>query len=117
MPEPELPPQMQATLEALHARLDQIEARMDDLDRSRGFFRNLGWAKLALSALTAGMVGFWTPVLAVMAVVQGPVPGVAWLIGLGGGCMLMAKDLRSQLDLPPAAVNGGLAFPKPKVGP
>jgi len=100
----------QATLESLHQRLDQIQARLDGLDRSAALFRHLGWVKVLLSCLTAGMMGFWAPVLAVMAVVDPPVPLVAWLIGVGAACMAMAKDLRSQLDLPPVG-NGATSLP------
>jgi hypothetical protein len=106
----------QATLEALHDRLDKLEAWMNDLDRNRALFRNLGWAKLGLSAFTAFILGFFAPILAVAAVVDAPLPGIAWLIGVGAGAMNMARDVRAQLDLPPVPSNGGIPLPAKKGG-
>lgn len=112
MPEPDPASLSQATLEALHQRLDQVQIQLNDLNQSRTLFRGIGWLKLLLSALTAGMVGFFTPILAVAAVIEGPIPGTAWLIAGGGAAIALAKDVRSQLDLPPPAPNGVVPLPK-----
>lgn len=106
----------QATLEALHDRLDKLEAWMNDLDRNRALFRNLGLLKLGLSAFTAFILGFFAPILAVAAVVEAPLPSIAWLIGVGAGAMNMARDIRAQLDLPPVPANGGIPLPATKGG-
>lgn len=106
----------QATLEALHDRLDKLEAWMADLDRNRALFRNLAWVRLGLSAFTAFILGFFAPILAVAAVVDPPLPGIAWLIGVGAGAMNMSRDIRAQLELPPVPTNGGIPLPAKKGG-
>lgn len=111
MPEAEPSTINQATLEALHARLDAIEKRMASVEQAATLFRNLGWVKLGLSAVTAFMIGFFTPLLAVAALVDPPLPTLAWLVALAGGCMGMARDIRGQLELPPVT-NGSVTLPE-----
>ena len=97
------PTHQQATMEALHARLDQLEKELAELNRYRELFRRLGWVKLGLSATTAAMLGFWGPVLAVAAAVTGPLPQITWTMAVGWGCIGLARDIRSQLEMPPTA--------------
>jgi len=101
----------QAQLDALHTRLDDLSAAMADLQRARALFKGIALVKFILGALTAGMVGFFTPLMAVAAVVEPPIPDTAWWIAYGGAALVMAKDIRSQLDLPPVVSNGA-ALPK-----
>jgi hypothetical protein len=96
---------LDAKLTSLHSRLDDLEGRLNNLDRIAALFAHFGWFKMLLSAFTAGLAGFWTPILAVASVVDPPIPTIAWLIGIGGGCMAMAQDVRSQLGLPPVGNN------------
>lgn len=103
-----------ATLDALHTRLDTLEGNMGNVQRSATMLRRVGWVKILLSGITAGIIGGVTPILTVMAVVEPPVPVLTWYIGLGAGLLMFAKDLRSQLDLPPVAPEG---VPLPKKGP
>lgn len=103
----------QATLEAIHRRLDQLEARMAGVERSGSLLRRIGWLKVLLSAVTAGIIGGVTPILTVMAVVEPPVPILTWYIGAAAGALMLAKDLRSQLDLPPVVPEAAAA---PKKG-
>ncbi len=98
-----------ATLDALHQRLDAIQGRLDSLDRYSALFRHLGWFKILLSMVSAGMIGFWTPVLAVMSVVTPPIPTETWLFGCGTGALKMFMDLRNLLELPPT--NGSTQLP------
>jgi hypothetical protein len=105
-----------AQLEAMHKRLDEITGSISDLQKARNVFRGVGWIRIFLSGVTAAMVGFFTPILAVAAVVDPPIPVTAWWIAAGGGVIALAKDLRSQLDLPPMPANGGIPLPKGKGG-
>lgn len=107
----------QAQLEALHTRLDEFSKRMEQLEQQAAIFRHLGWLKLALSAFTAGMIGFWGPILIVAAAVPGEtIPWIAWLGAIGAGCIGVSKDMRAMLELPPVATNGSIPLPKPLKG-
>jgi len=100
----------QASLDALHTRLDELTKRQAELDAQRAIFTRVGWLRMILSAFTAAMTGFWSPVLAVLAVVEPPVPNIVWFIGIGSACILLATDIRSQLALPPIS-NASLQLP------
>lgn len=65
-----------------------------------------GWVLLLLSAFTAFTIGASTPMLAVVAVLKdAPIPLVAWVISIGSGLLVMSKDVRSCLSLPPVDVT------------
>ena len=65
-----------------------------------------GWVLLTLSGFTAFVIGASSPMLAVVAVLNGgPIPVVAWIISIVSGLLVMAKDVRSCLSLPPVDVS------------
>ncbi|MBI4571794.1 MAG: hypothetical protein HY713_00720 [candidate division NC10 bacterium] len=105
-PDAAQPPPPDLVHQALLERLERLEREVADIERERRLLTRVGWIKVGLSAVTALLIGFTGPLLTTAASLEGPtLPTIAWIGALAWGVMSAAKDIRSQLDLPP--VNGG----------
>lgn len=61
------------------------------------------WIKIALSALSAFLIGAGTPLLAAAAAIEGShIPQIVWITSAVSGLLYLARDVRNVLDLPPS---------------
>jgi len=105
-PDAAAPPAPDLIQQRLLERITKLEQEVAEIERDRQIFTRIGWVKLGLSAVTALLIGLTGPLLTTAASLEGPtLPTITWIAALAWGLMAMARDVRSQLELPP--VNGG----------